>query len=73
MSSAAAFERLYDWRWWISVPLVVVSVLAGSALQPAAWIVGFLLILAVWIPGAFLLTRAARRAGRSARHGVDES
>lgn len=64
MSTTALVERLYALRWWISLPLVVVSVIAGSAARPAAWLAGFRLILLVWIPGAFVWSYAARRAGR---------
>lgn len=70
MTTTALIERLYALRWWILLPLVVVSVFVGTSARPAAWIAGFLLILLVWIPGAFMWARVARRAGRSFREGL---
>lgn len=72
MSVQSVFERLYEWRWWISLPLITVSVIAGSASRPVAWVVGALIIALIWIPGAFIWTRAVRRAGTAFRDGLRE-
>lgn len=58
--TASPLERLYTWQWWISAPLVGVSVLLGSMVRPAAWIAGLLLFILVWIPVAFVWARAGQ-------------